>query len=174
MAYSTPAIVRKALVPTADGSLPATPSHTAADLSDPQLIDHIAEADAIIDGYIARFYVVPVGETSPGVTPVPISYWSRDIAAYLASCTYRGSMDFTDNDPVARRYKAVMDALKDVSAGKVKLNLPLAAGTGSTAAGGAGPALNPYVGDLWAPGDFGVQPGNDSLGLPYWRSNGGW
>lgn len=177
MAYTTKAKVRSALVPTADGAIPASPSHTAADLSDAQIDDHIAEADAVIDGYLAKWYTTPVapsGTPTPAI-PHPVDYWSRDIAAYLATCTYRGSMDFTDNDPVARRYKMVMDALKDVASGKMTLPLPGAPGAGDTGSGSAGSAINPYRGDLWTPDDFSISPGDDgSARLPYWSQQGPW
>ena len=178
MPYSTPAMVRLALVPSSDGTLPAQPSGTAADLADAQLTDAIAEADSIIDGYLARRYTVPVAAVS-GSIPHPVDYWSRNLAAYEASCTYRGSMDFSDNDPVARRYKATMDALKDVAAGRMTLDLPLSSGTDSTASSGVGAAVNPYNGDLWQPSDFDIRPSADqantdgSAGLPYWRTPGG-
>lgn len=157
MAYSTPAKVRQALVPSSDGTLPTSPTGTAADLSDAQLTDAITEADATIDGYIGGFYAVPVAEVS-GAVPHPVDYWSRNIAAYLASCTYRGSLDFTDNDPVARRYKDTLSALQAVSKGTIKLQLPQ--NVTPNAAAGAGSAVNPYVGDLWQPDDFLVQPTN--------------
>jgi phage gp36-like protein len=158
MAYSTPAMVRKALVPSSTGAVPNPPTHTAADLDDATLQDAIAEADAQIDAYLAGIYVTPVGDSAvPGVPPHPIDYWSRNIAAYNATLTYRGSQDFGDNDPVARRYKDTETALKAVEGGKLSLPLPRnATGAGSTA--GVSPAYNPYVGTLWTPDDFSVGP----------------
>lgn len=153
MAYSTPAMVRQALVPTSDGSMPDPPSHTAADLSDQQLSDAISEADSIIDGYIGGHYAVPVAAVA-GSAPSPLGYWSRTTAAYLATCTYRQSLDFADTDPVARRYNAVMSALKDVSTGKMVLQLP--ENVSENAASGAGTPINPYAGELWTPDDFSV------------------
>ena len=167
MAYSTPSLVRQALVPTGDGSLPNPASHTAADLSDAQLMDAIAEADALIDGYVGGYYAVPVGPVA-GATPHPIDYWSRTVAAYLATCTFRGSMDFTDTDPIARRYKDVLQALKDVSAGRLRLQLPQ--NTGPNSATAAGAPYNPYVGELWTPDDFDLttNPAPGLSGWPFW------
>jgi phage gp36-like protein len=153
MAYSTPAMVRQALVPTSDGSPPDPLTHTAADLSDAQLLDAISEADATIDGYIGGHYAVPVAPVS-GVIPSPLAYWSRTVAAYLATCTYRQSLDFADTDPVARRYNAVMSALNAVSTAKMVLQLP--SNESGNASSGAGAPVNPYVGDLWTPDDFSV------------------
>lgn len=172
MAYSTPAMVRKALALTSDGSLPATPTNTAADLPDEQLTDAIAEADSEIDSYLGNFYAVPVAANPDGSVPGPLSFWSRNIAAYNATMTFRGSLDFPDTDPVARRYKDTLAALQKVAAGQIKLQLPDNA-TGNAAAS-AGAPYNPYVGDLWTPDDFDLTtdpvPGQEAWtgGTPFW------
>lgn len=153
MAYSTPAEVRKALVPSSDGLVPDPPSHTAADMPDDQLLDAIAEADSTIDGYLGGRYATPVADVN-GEVPHPLDYWSRTIAAYLASLTYRGSLDFPDTDPVARRYNAALNALVAVSKGQLTLSVPENLGPSSQTA--VGTALNPYDGDLWQPGDFDI------------------
>lgn len=162
MAYTTPAEVRMALVPSSDGSLPTTPTNTAADLTDAQLEDMISEASATIDGWIGGYYAVPVADVldangnDTGAVPHPIDFWARNIAAYLATLTYRGSLDFTDTDPIARRYKDTLAALMAVSQGKMKLQIPDNE-TGNSAVG-VGSAFNPYVGDLWDPSDFSLNP----------------
>jgi phage gp36-like protein len=155
MSYSTPAMVRKALVPGSDGVVPSPVSHTAADLSDAELQDSIDEADATIDAYITAQYATPVAPVNAAI-PHPIDFWSRNIAAYVATLGYRGSLDFTDTDPVARRYKATMDALNAVAANKMNLVIPQNEGSGSATA--AAPPINPYVGDLWTPEDFSISP----------------
>lgn len=169
--YSTPAMVRLALVPSSDGTLPATPSRTAADMTDAQLSDAISEADAVIDGYIGGFYAVPVQPYTFGeetlVMPHPVDYWSRTIAAYLATITYRGQLDMDDANPVLRRYQDVLAALKAVAAGTIKLQIPENVSGNSEA--GAGNAINPYVGDLFVPSDF-VTPATESRG---WGMGGG-
>lgn len=139
MSYSTPAMIRQALVPSLEGEQPTEKTNTAADLSDAQLQDAINEADATIDGYLATHYTTPViGDP----TPHPIDYWSRNIAAYNATLAYRQSQDFADSDPVARRFTATMQALQAVAAGKVGLGLP----TGeSSIAAGVGAAINPVT-----------------------------
>jgi phage gp36-like protein len=164
MPYSTPAMVRMALVPSSDGSLPDPPSNTGADLSDVQILDAIAEADSLIDGYIGKYYLVPVAailagsdeDGSVGAIPHPIDYWSRNIAAYNTTLSYRQGLDFEDTDPVARRYTTTINALIAVSKGTVTLQIP-DNNTGN-AGTGAGQALNPYVGDLWGPSDFSLRP----------------
>lgn len=170
MAYSTPAMLRDAVYPSGDGTQPAQPTRTAADLTDDQLSDFIAEADAQIDSYIGGRYVVPVAEVA-GATPHPVDYWSRNLAAYFATLSYRGSADFTDQDPIARRFNATMDALKLVASGGVKLQLP--ENFGPNAGVGAGTAINPtYSGDLFDARDFNLHPLNPSW--PLWPDNPGW
>lgn len=173
MAYSTPAQVRKALVPSSDGAVPVSSTHTAADLSDTQLIDAIVEADATIDGYLGRLYTVPVPLTT-GVTPAvphPVDYWSRNIAVYNATLAYRGSQDISDQDPVVRRYTATMQALQAVGAGTTSIEVPR--NRTDTAASGAAPAYNPNVGDLFGPDDWTAETGLRGGGgyNPYWQ---GW
>lgn len=163
MAYSTPAMVRQALVPGSDGTQ-TTNSGTAADLDDTQLTDEIAEADAMIDSYIARYYAVPVAvkiagddeDGTDGSIPHPIDYWSRNIAAYNATLTFRKNLDFQETDPVARRYNATMTALTAVSRGQATLQLPdnRTPNSGS----GAGTPVNPYVGNLFDARDWNLRP----------------
>lgn len=169
MAYSTPEMVRKALVSSSDGTVPDTLTHTAADFSDAQISDAIAEADALIDGYLGGFYATPVAQSgTPLAIPHPVDYWSRNIAAYTATLTHRGSQDFSDQDPIYRRYVATMEALKAVSAGKMTLQIPT--NTTATSGGMAGPAYNPYAGTLFTVDDFDVNPGWSSyLPGPFWN-----
>lgn len=173
MSYSTPQMVRMALVPSSNGSIPNPLSNTAADLSDTQLADAIIEADSMIDAFIGGYYAVPVAATgSPAATPHPLDYWSRNIASYYATLTYRGSMDFTDTDPINRRYKDTLAALQAVMAGKLRLQIPQ--NTSGNSATEPGPVQNPYLGDLWTPDDFSLHDaGSPELNTnsPFW---GGW
>lgn len=171
--YSTPAMVRQALVPSLNGNLPAATTNTAADLSDAQINDAIAEADSVIDGYLANFYATPVvavGDPDP-LIPHPVDYWSRDIAAYLATCSYRGQLSIQTTDPVSLRYTAVLGFLKDVSTGKANLPLPRLGGD-SVGLGAADAPINPYIGDLWDPSDFSLSPAPLGHGWGPW--NGCW
>lgn len=172
MAYSTAAMVRLALNPGgADGGVdpPSPLSGTAADLTNGQLVDAIAEADSTIDSMISKYYAIPVqakitgddtDATTVGDIPHPIDYWSRNIAAYNATLSYRKSLDFTENDPVARRYNATMAALTAVMKGQATLQLP--DNTTPNAATGAGAPLNPYVGDFFDTEDFNLRPINSA------------
>lgn len=183
MAYSTPAMVRLAVNPDgSDGTTPpAQPSRTAADFSDTQLLDFIAEADAMIDSFIGRFYAVPVkpviagdvlGDGGPvGGTPHPIDYWSRNLAVYYSTLSHRRSQDFGPDDPIRQRYTATMQALDAVKGGSARLSLP--DNTSSASGVGAGTAVNPYVGSLWDTRDFDLRPINPGWPIvPDWWS--GW
>lgn len=133
------------------------------------LIDAIAQADSIIDGYLGALYVVPVVNDSSGVpyvtTPHPLDFWSRDLAAYYATLTYRRSQDFTDQDPIARRFNATMLALNATAKGTMVLSIP---GNASDTAGeGAGSPINVYGGrDMFQPRDFSLIYGHDA-GFPW-------
>ena len=125
MAYSTPTSVREAVAPGEYdmANPPDTASNTAADLSNVQLLDSIAEADATIDAYLGGRYAVPVVSVG-GVVPHPIDYWSRNIAAYLGTLVLRKGKDFADTDPIARRYAMTMAALTAIRDGRSTLQIP--------------------------------------------------
>lgn len=174
MPYSTVIEVRNALSPGdwADGNPPEDDdgdtttddviTGTAADLTNAQLLDAIAEADSLIDSYIGGKYVVPVINQADGTpypaTPHPLDFWSRNIAAYNATLTNSRRQDFADTDPVARRYNATMIALTAVRDGKSVLSIPEnSAGDNSTV--GAGPVFNNYgPGALFPTCDFDINP----------------
>lgn len=176
MSYSTVQMVRLALYPLSgsdDGTNPpTTPSNTPADLENTQIQDAIDEADSLIDAYIGKYYATPVApifdgsdeDGTVGSIPHPIDYWSRNIAAYNATLSYRQGLDFADTDPVARRYIATMAALTMISKGQATLQLP--DNVSVNAATGAGQPVNPYVGDLFDPNDWNLRPLNTAW--PMW------
>lgn len=174
MPYSTPADVRTAVAsPLNPDDEPITTTHTAADLPNTTLLDAIAEADATIDEYLSGGYVTPVAEVD-SLTPHPVDYWSRNIAAYLATLTHRKSKDIGDNDPIVRRYTATMGALTAIRDRKAFIKLPeIDAGTGSGAEG-AGLALNQYTGLLFVASDFDLVPENTVRAGPGFISGGVW
>lgn len=167
MAYCTPERLRQALAPgllAEFANQPAEKTFTAADLSNEQIQSEIDEASSMIDTALGGRYIVPVAnDPVTTLTPHPIDYWVRNIAAYLATCTYRGSNDFADQDPVARRFALTMTALTDVRAGKTSLNLPDVVGQNGTSSAGASAPINPYIGNLFGPEDFSLYPNNTRL-----------
>jgi phage gp36-like protein len=155
--YSTVFEVRAAV--SSSGGAENPPSQetgTAADLSNAQLTDAINEADSVIDSYIGGRYTTPVASVNDAV-PHPIDFWSRNIAAYLATLTKRGSQDFADTDPIARRYTATMLALTAVRDGKAVLPDPIPEILTDTGSGGASGVINTYEGDMFRLGDFGLE-----------------
>jgi phage gp36-like protein len=175
VSYSTPAMVRLALVPSCAGFRPSPKSNTAADLEDSQLNDAIAEADSTIETYISGYYATPVANTQDSdgnftVVPHPVDFWSRNIAVYNATLVYRGGQDFADTDPIARRFTGTMNALVAVSKGSINLELPLVASSDNSRIA-VGNAVNPYSGTLWDACSFGIGPRNDFDGRGMWR---GW
>ena len=148
MSYSTTEDVRNALAPTL-----AAANSTASGLTDEQIEDAIAEADGRIDSYIGARYVTPVLAVGlPPLVPSVIVYLSRDIAAYMATLTFRRSKDMTDQDPVYRRFAEAKASLIAVSKGQA--SLPIPENTGNAASQGAGQAINPYAGNLFVDRDF--------------------
>jgi phage gp36-like protein len=165
VAYSTVISVRTAVSPDVPqegfDNPPSTPTHTAADLSNGTLTDAIAEADATIDSYLANRYVTPV-DTTNGV-PHPIDFWSRNIAAYLATLTYRKSKDVSVDDPIVRRYTATMQALTSVQRNLASLPLPELS-TSSEGPEAAGDAINQYSGHLFDSVEFDLEAAQPGLG----------
>lgn len=157
MGYSTVAEVRSALTPA---PTLATGRGSAAEFSDVQLEDAIAQADSRIDSYIGARYVTPVSPlvpiATPPVYPNVIVYLSRDLAGYLATLTYRGNQDMSDNNPVYRRFADAMQLLMAVAKGQASLDIP--GNIGDDSSQGAGDPINPYQGDLFHIRDFDLRP----------------
>lgn len=154
MPYSTPAMVRNAVAPGDWAAVPPqTPggTGTAADMSDQQLSDEIAEADTQIDVALAPYYLTPVAPVE-GLVPHPIDYWSRNIAAYNATLTNNRNLPVDPNSPVALRYMQTMTAMKGLANGSTVLEIPSL--NPDTTGGGAGAPLNPYEGTMFFPSDF--------------------
>lgn len=121
--YSSPADVRNALTPGADDA----DLTTAASFTDAQIEDAIKEADGNIDTYLSGKFGIP---TDPDATPpnsvavYPVRAWSRDIAAYLVTLTYRKSKDLQPDDPIRLRFLWVIGILEKIAAGDLTPNLP--------------------------------------------------
>lgn len=163
MPYSTPQNVRDALNATGAGpnntldpNTGAGDIVTGANLTDEKLEGQIAEADATINNYIGRFYTVPVDVSDPASAAVVMPL-SRDIAAYLATLTYRMSKDFTERDPVELRYRHAMKQLERVAEGLITLPLPTP--DDPTTSQNDVYVQNQYEGDMFVPGDFSIGAG---------------
>ena len=126
--YSTVKDVKDALAPTAQQN------GTAATLSDTQIADAINEADAVINTYLGSIYTIPLLPVDPPTDPPasygqePVRYWSRDIAAFLATLTFKRNQDVPADDPVRLRFNLAMKMLDDIKNGKTTLPFPPAGG----------------------------------------------
>lgn len=182
--YSTPLMIRQAVAPRdwVTQPTPTDSTNTCADMTDEQLKDAIAEADSTIDGYLARYYKTPVEAALPAGQIHPVDYWSRNLAAYNATLTYSERLDFTDQDPIARRFLATMDLLKQVANGTLTLDgLKLPGDGGSATASGASAPHQPYTGDLFDAADFNLSPAGSGGAFldggwprPWWGGGSWW
>lgn len=152
--YSSVFDVRNALTPGAD----TADKSTAAGLTDAQIEDAIAEADAVINAYCSDGYIVPLMDVTISEDPLvvaslavqPLRFWSRDLAAYLATLTFKRNKDVPENDPVRLRYTMIMEMLRMVRAGKMNLPLDATPDTGP----GTVSTHNLYTGNLFGAEDF--------------------
>lgn len=143
MPYATPTTVREALSPEGD-----TGPATAAQLSDDQLNDAIAEATSEIDA------VVKGAPFADGEEPAIIKAIARDVAGYLATLTHRQGNPLPPEHPVALRYKRAEALLAAAAAGKLDLTEEVE----TEARGGNVAVVNPYEGDLFTFEDLGLGP----------------
>lgn len=125
--FSSVIDVRTALTPGAVSG----DNSTASKLEDEQIADAIAEADSRIVSYLPDGYTIPTQQVQQGEGDDPpppttlahnlIRFWSRDIAAYLATLTFKRNKDVSENDPVRLRYNAAMADLVRVTKGELTL-----------------------------------------------------
>lgn len=126
---------------------------TAATLSDTDLADAIAEAQAEVDGrVVARGYTVPFTDPPDLIVTV-----TRDISAYLATLKYRRGEPIAANEPIALRYTRAEQLLAQVASGAITLQ---------ASAGGAeqntpqAAVVNPVDGSLFTLDDFNIGVAN--------------
>lgn len=170
--YCTAGDVRAALTP--GGTEATDEQQSAASLPDWQIEDAILEAEGVINSYLTG-YTLPVALiefTEPNLeeppvdvvfnaAPDPVRRWTRSIAAYLATLTFRIGRDIEEDDPVRLRYNMVLGLLQDVRAGLLVLDpdlFPPAVGTGDGVA-----IYNLYEGTLFGPDDFNLGPDGNNV-----------
>lgn len=132
---------------------------TAGSLADVDLLDyHVGAAQAEVDARLANRYVTPFTDPAPAL----VKSLTVDVAAYLATLTYRQSVDLEPTDPVALRYARAQDLFKGIANGSVDLPGAQVPGDGGASSSGTVTVRNPYVGKLFDPDDLGLgyaQPG---------------
>lgn len=122
--YCTELDVRAALT---SGASPED-AESAASLPSWQIEDAIREAQGTVDVYVRSRYVValetldlpvdpnadPVVTVPTEVAKYPIRGWTRNVAAWLATLTFRKSHDIGEDDPVRQRYNMTMKMLESI------------------------------------------------------------
>lgn len=154
--YVTPDQVRAVLAPdgeSADGD-------TAAAMDDPAIQVAIAEAADEVDAALSQRYTVPFDAAA---MPSLIVSVARDIAAYLASLTFRRGDPLPAGDPVQLRYARAKKILDSLANGSMTLGQ-------SEPSQGAVAVVNPYDENLFAAEDFSLAPAPalSPHGLDWW------
>jgi phage gp36-like protein len=116
MAYSEAEDVRKLIL---NGRRAEFRNETPNELDNDQIEFAIKDADAQIDLALARRYALPLE-----VVPPVIEVLSINIAAYLATLTFRGSTPLSDSDPAVLRYERSRRTLGDIANGRVDIDAP--------------------------------------------------
>lgn len=90
-----------------------------ADAAQRRVLDAVAEASALIDGYLAqRGYALPLELPSPSTGKSMLTVWARAIARYLLNGE---RVSDESKDPVSRDYRDALKRLAEVAAGKLSL-----------------------------------------------------
>lgn len=159
--YLDPADLRTTLAGSTDTS------GTAATLSDDDLYDAIWEAQAEVDGRLGERFNTPF--TNPPALVVNIT---RDIAAYLATLTYRRGEAIGQTEPIQLRYARAETMLQQAAIGVLMLTVPGSDPTETVGGGSEAVVVNPTSGPLWTERDFALTQtpsGVDSLTTwPIW------
>lgn len=137
------------------------PAGTAGVERDADILAYqISAAQAEVDARLAGRYQVPFV-----TVPALVKSLTVDVAAYLATLTYRQSKDLAIDDPVRLRYQRALDMLKELAGGS--MDLPIGQLPTDPGLTGVISVRNPYTGRLFGPDDFGLAPAP-----PRWA--GGW
>lgn len=87
-----------------------------ADAALQRIDDAVADADGLINGYLAkRAYTLPLDPT-----PRIVTTWSRDISRYFL---HKDRLSSEGNDPIVRGYKDALRLLEQLAIGKFSLGL---------------------------------------------------
>lgn len=97
-------------------------------VTDGRVQDAIEASDALINGYLAGSYQIPLTREGVAVDDDPMmAKLSTDLAAYDVVLTYQGSATIEDGDPIIRRHGAALQTLQSVSTGKIQFPYDTAA-----------------------------------------------
>lgn len=109
-----PALMRATLLAADRSSWPA-PEVAVADAALARINDAIADAVALIDGFLGRRGYLPL-VTVPGI----VSSWCRAITRYFL---HQHRLNADDKDPITRDYKDALRLLQLTAEGKFSLGL---------------------------------------------------
>lgn len=146
-AYASITSVRKILTPYGD---PDPSTGTAAGLPNEQIQQAIEQAFDEINGVVAARYSLPFSEPIPPL----LESLNRDIAAYLATLTYRKNEPLSADDPVRLRYDRAEKLLLGIQSGAIEI--VGAAEDVIEQEGEPAAVVNAYEGDLFTLTDFGL------------------
>ncbi len=146
MAYTDPSEVRKVLDPKSDGTAATADPGTAASMSDAQLGEAIEEADQEIDAVLGGVYQVPFSPTPPVIARI-----SRDIAAFLATTTFRKNDPMDRDEPVVRRHDRAQQMLGQARQGQYDVSDVAPVSTERESA-----VVNRRESDMFSLSDFGL------------------
>ncbi len=121
-AYTAPAAVRDAMAPAL-----GTDQASAVGLSDVQIQEAIDNACAQVDAVLHVRYPLPL----PLPIPTLVATIAQDIAAWLATLTWRANNPIPPTSPIAQRYDRATTLLAGLGAGTIEL--PGTAGVASGA-----------------------------------------
>lgn len=102
----------------------------AADAAAARITDAVAEAGALIDGFLAqRGYVLPLALPPQSTGKSVLSAWARSITRYLLN---KSRITDESKDPIARDYRDALKMLRLLAEGKYSLGAddPSQTGTG--------------------------------------------
>lgn len=123
---------------------------TAAEMDDNEILAQLENAEAQVNGTLRGRYTIPFAAPAPLLVKSIVI----DIAAYLATLTYRQGRDLEPTDPINLRYVRAMKLLGDIACGSVDLDV----GDGGEAGGSRGtirPPHNPSP-KMFGLADFGL------------------
>lgn len=109
-----PALLALTLIDGDRSSYPAD-EIAAADRTRERIEGAVAEADALIDGYLGKRYTLPLA--SP---PALLAIWSRAIARYKL---HGERISDEKTDPVVRDYRDALKFLSQIAEGKFSLGI---------------------------------------------------
>ena len=159
MSYCLPSDVRLALASDGDPS----DLSSAASLDDVTIQAACDEASSEIDARVSGRYTVPFQpDPISGTIPPLVLAIARDVAAYLATLTFRKGQPMLPTDPVLLRYTRAQMMLTQIQTGAATIQQP--SDDGQEPSSTTATVVNQYVGNLFQMEEFGLSSGQNGTG----------